>query len=586
MADVAPVEPALGFAENEDNQFKGYRSQSLAQDGLVAYHGVRPMDADVQLGRARDAYERRAWCDAYELFSAADALQLLGAEDLHRLAFSAYLTGRDDAANEALEREHGELLAMRDVPAAVRCAFWLGMTLMQRGQLAPGGGWLARAARLLDEADLDCVERGYLLLPGALHAVMSGDGATALAGFEQLAAIADRFADPDLMALGRVGRAQALVLLGDAKQAVPILDETMVAVTTGEVSPIAAGIVYCAMVLVCRDLFDVRRAKEWTKALSRWCDTQQDLRPYRGQCLVHRSEIMQINGEWSEALDEVERACTHLSDPPGDPVLGMARYQQAELLRLRGELDRAEESYRRASVCGHAVEPGLALLRLAQGRVDDALAAIRREVAESESGSQRSRVLAAFVEIALAAGDVLAARGVADELTELAGNFDSAFLRASAAGAHGAVLLAEGDATAACHALRESWRLWQQLDAPYEAARARVLIARACTERGDRDTAALEVEAARSVFEALGATSALDELTGQTPSLPGGLTGREVEVLRLVATGVTNREIADTLVISEKTVSRHLTNMFTKLGVPSRAAATAYAYEHDLIPNR
>jgi len=311
------------------------------------------------------------------------------------------------------------------------------------------------------------------------------------------------------------------------------------------------------------------------------------LKPYRGQCLVHRSEIMQLRGEWADAMDEVRQAREHLSDPPGDPVLGMALYQQGELLRLRGEFARAETCYREASGCGHTMQPGLALLRLAQGRLDDAAAAIGRTLTEAEGVVERSRVLAACVEVKLAAGDVEAARAAVDELDEIAAAFDSPYLRAVVGYAHGCVLLADGDASGANVALRRARVAWHELDAPFEAARVRLQMARACSQQGDHDTAEMELDAARRVFEQLGAAQALEqvrELMGRAaaPST-GGLTPREVEVLRLVATGATNREIADSLVISDKTVARHVSNMFTKLGLYSRAAATAYAYEHDLV---
>ncbi|MDP9020807.1 MAG: LuxR C-terminal-related transcriptional regulator [Actinomycetota bacterium] len=542
------------------------------------------------LERGREAYERAAWGDAYAQLCAADEEAPLEVDDLECLAMSAYLTGREDTAVELWGRAHHVLLAQGAVglERAVRWAFWAGVALVRQGQHAQAGGWFARAQRLLDEASLDCVERGYLLVPPALQALGGGDPAAAYALFTDVARIADRFGDSDLIALGRLGCGQALVAMGDAAAGTAMLDEAMVAVTVGDVSPIAAGIAYCAVILACRDIFDMRRAQEWTAALSHWCSSQQDLKPYRGQCLIHRSEIMQLRGEWTEALEEVEQACTHLSDPPGDPVMGMAKYQQAELLRLRGELARAESAYRQAGEWGHPVHPGLALLRLAQGRLGDAVAAIRRVMNEAEDDRvRRSRVLAAYAEIVLASGDVGAARVAADELEELAADFDTPYLRAVAAQAAGAVLLAEGDAQAACDVLRGAWTAWRELDAPYEAASVRVLMAQACQQLGDHDTAEMELDPARRVFEQLRAAPALARVAAlsRRASLraPGGLTPREVEVLRLVATGATNREIADTLVINEKTVARHLSNMFTKLGVSSRAAATAYAYEHDLV---
>ncbi|MQA61983.1 MAG: DNA-binding response regulator [Actinophytocola sp.] len=546
------------------------------------------MHATDALVQGRESFGRRAWRDAFEELSAADERAPLDADDLERLAMAAYLLGRDEPAVACFERAHRAFLDRGAVERAVRCAFWLGYSLMQRGRHAEGGGWFGRAKRLLDEHAVDAVERGYLLLPAAKRTLDSGDPGAAVEMFDEAARIADRFGDPELIAWSRMGRARALIACGDVGQGLAMLDEAMLAVTTADVSPMAAGVVYCALIITCRDIFDWRRAQEWTAVLSRWCATQQDLKPYHGQCLVHRSEIMQMHGEWPDAMAEARQACAHLADPPGDPVLGMAQYQVGELLRLRGEFSRAEQAYRDAGDAGHAVHPGLALLRLAQGRIDEAEAAIRRIVAESEDDRvKRCRVLAAFVEIMLAAGDVDAARTATDELAEFAADLDAPYLRAVAVSARGAILLADGDSQAACVALRRAWSSWQELDAPYEAARVRLLMTQACRRLDDHDTANMELDAARRVFEQLGATPALvqaAELSGRPkPSAPGGLTPREVDVLRLVATGVSNREVATRLVISERTVARHMSNIFTKLGVASRAAATAYAYQHELM---
>lgn len=538
--------------------------------------------------RGREAYERLAWGEAYAELAAADRREgPLEAGDLDRMARAAFLSGAVDAATDTWERAHHAFLARGEAEPAVRCAFWIGLTLLYYGEQARGGGWLARARRILDDAALDCAEQGYLRVPLALWALHGDDPEAARRSLAEITAIADRFDDADLRAFGMLGQGQALVAQGRVAQGVTVLDEVMIGVTTGEVSPITAGIVYCSVIFVCREIFDLRREQEWTAALSRWCDAQQDLKQYRGECLVHRSEIMQLRGDWADAMDEARQACEHLSGLPDDTVMGRAQYQRAELFRLRGEFSRAESCYREALDRGHAAQPGMALLRLAQGRLDDAAAAIRRTVAETEQAEDRPRLLAGYVEIALAAGAVEDAQGAVDELDKIAAGYDSPYLRAVVAYAHGSVLLAAGEPESACVALRRAGAAWHEIDAPYETARARLQMARACRRIGDHDTAEIELEAARRVFERLGAVPDLEQtrqLMRRAPHPgPGGLTPREVEVLRLVATGASNREIADRLVISDKTVARHVSNMFTKLGVSSRAAATAYAYEHDLV---
>ncbi|HEU0213291.1 MAG TPA: LuxR C-terminal-related transcriptional regulator [Jiangellaceae bacterium] len=539
------------------------------------------------LDQGRVAIDRHRWGDAYAHLSEADRETALEPADLERLAVAAHLVGKDDECVDLLERAHHGLVSLGDEERAARCAFWLGFNLMNRGEFARGGGWLARARRLLDDGERECVELGYLLSAGAFQATMAGDFEAGNATFTRAATIGDRFGDRDLINFARHGQGRTLLRMGKIAEGLALLDEVMVAVTSGEVSPVVAGTVYCSVIEACQEISDLRRAQEWTAALTHWCESQQGLVPYSGQCLVHRTQIMVLHGEWPDAIDEARRACERFLMSPGHPAVGAAYYEQAELHRLRGEFAAAEEPYRLASRYGRQPQPGLAQLRLAQGQLDAAAAMIRRAVDEAPDPMSRSKLLGAHVDILLATGNTQTARSASGELSEIAADFDSPPLRAAAARAEGAVLLAEGEPRAALGVLRRAWTAWHDLEAPYEAARTRVHIALACRELGDEDTALMELDAARWAFQQLGAEpeiARLEELSRKAvASATGGLTAREVQVLRLVAAGKTNRAIAGDLFLSEKTVARHLSNIFTKLGLSSRSAATAYAYQHDLV---
>ncbi len=540
-----------------------------------------------RLEQARDSYRRRAWRDAFGGLSSADRESLLDAEDLERLSIAAYMVGRDDDSAAAWTRAHQEWLRRGQGERAAGCAFWQALGLLFRGDLAPAMGWTARGGRILQNSRPDCAERAWLLMLTALPVMFQGDAETAYPSFVEAGEIGERFSDSDTTTFARLSRGAALILQDRVTEGMALLDEVMVAVTADEVSPMIAGITYCQVIDLCQRVFDKRRAREWTEALTRWCDSQPDLVPFRGNCLVHRCEIFQLQGAWREALNEARRACELLSGPPTWDTLGSAYYQLAEIQRLHGEFVQAEESYRNASVAGREPEPGMSMLRLAQGRVHVALAGIRRVLEEERGLIDRSKVLPAYVEIALEANEVGAARMAADELAQTAADLNRPYLHALASHASGAVLLKEGDPRTALIELRKAHSWWRDLDAPYQVARVRVLIGVACRDLGDEGNAKLEFEAARGVFDELGAAVDLEHvarLLGMPSSdARGGLSARERQVLSLVAAGKTNRAIAAELFISDKTVARHLSNIFSKLALSSRAEATAYAYQHGLV---
>jgi ATP/maltotriose-dependent transcriptional regulator MalT len=535
---------------------------------------------DSALERARTAYAARSWLEAYESFAAADEAESLAPDDLELRATTARMLVRDDEAVELLERAHHGYLERGETLRAAYCAGWIGMTLFYDGAVGPAGGWIARAHRLL--ADLpETAMHGYAMLPGVFRQAAAGDLEAAAAVAAEAAEIGKRHRDAELMALAIHSQGHMLVLAGRVPEGLALLDEAMVAVTTAEMSPFVVGIVYCGVILACEEGFEVGRAREWTLELTRWVEQQRDLVAFTGRCLVHRSAILQLGGSWSEALEEARLAAERLLETK-NPVAGLALYRQAEVLRLRGELVAAERAYHDASRNGWEPQPGLAQLRLAQGKREAALAAIRRSCAELTEPLKRAALLPARVEIALAAGEVGEARTACAELQGLAKQYESAMLDAIVAHAEGAIALADGQASAALGSLRRAQRLWLELDAPYEVARTRELMAGACSALGDDEAGMLELEAARELFERLGAGIDLARISAPTAA-QHGLSEREVEVLRLVASGKSNREIASTLVISEHTVARHLQNIYGKLGLSSRAAATAFAFEHELV---
>ena len=535
--------------------------------------------------RARDAFNQQAWRRAYDELSAAAVVESLEVDDLERLASAAYLAGLSDASRSAWISAHEKCAHVGDVARAVRCAFWLAFALLNAGDLARGGGWVDRAQRLLDDRKIDCVERGYLRYAAALRAAFSGDARAGYEAFHAAAEIGVLFHDPELAALARIGEGRCLIWLDRVDEGVALLDEGMVAIEANDVSAIAIGDAYCTAIEGCTELFDVRRAHTWTAALSRWVDGQPELMLYRGQCLIHRAEMLYLRGDWDAAADQIDEAYRRLADPVGQLSRGAAAYLKGDLHRLRSQDRAAEAEFQLASELGRDPQPGLALLRLATGKVEAAAAAIRRSYQEAGDPVSRARLAGGYVEITLASGDVAAARSAADELGTVADVLGRPLPIAMHQQVLGAVLLGEGQPEPAVSALRRALAGWHELDAVYEAARTRVLIAAACRAVGDDDSAEMELACAVPVFDRLNAVrDAAAARAGLQLATPpsSGLTSREEEVLAQIAKGLTNRQIAECLVVSEKTVATHVGHILTKLGLPSRAAATAYAYEHGL----
>jgi DNA-binding NarL/FixJ family response regulator len=534
------------------------------------------------LDAGRAAAAERRWADAYELLAGVDATDGLAASDLDLLATVALLRGELPASVDALSRAYDAHLAGDDTSGAARSAGWLALSMIDFGDFTLSVAWAARAMRLVSAMAEPGTLAGFVRLAPAITMHVSGNPAEATQEFEDVLAIAERHDDRELAAVTLLCLGKSLIELGAIAEAFECYDRAMAAVTAGDVAPVPAGVISCAVISDAVLAFDLERATEWTGVLDRWCRDQPDLITYSGQRHALEAMLLLIRGAWAEASTAAELALSRFRDGDYRAVWG-APYQRAELGRLRGAFHSAEESYRRAGESGWEPQPGLALLHLAAGRTQRAQDEIRRSAGGADSITRRF-MLPAVVEIEVAAGDVKAARRAVDELQEAGRRTPTPMLAATVAAAEARVLLAAGDAPAALAVAHTAANAWRALRAPYEDARSRVSAGRALLELGDRHAALAEFRGAREVFVALGADPALAELADLMGDRPAGmLTAREVEVLRLVATGLTNRAIGARLSLSEKTVARHLSNIFGKLGLSTRAAATAYAYENGLV---
>jgi ATP/maltotriose-dependent transcriptional regulator MalT len=532
------------------------------------------------IDRAREAFAAERWSEAYEAFGAATELR---AADLEAQADAAWWASRLGPALEIRQRAYAAYVAEGDELAAAAVAVRVAIDHFLWEEASVGAGFLMRARRHLAEQP-ETTTHGYLALVEGAVARFTGDMDGAVEHARRALEIGRRFGDRDLVAMAIHVEGQAHVGAGRIVEGLSLLDEAMAAVVVGDVSPYYTGVIYCAVIQTCLELGDIRRAGEWSDAARAWCESLTTGSPFLGMCRVNRAEVTRLRGAWTEAEAEALLAADELMGiAPG--FAAAAFVQLGEVRRRVGDLGAAAAAFERGKELGLDPQPGLALVRLAQRKVDAAASALRLALEADQEAPVRTRLLAAQVEVAVAAGDLATGRAAAAALAAIAADIELPLFAASAAEAEGRVAIAAGEPTEALGAIRRAVDAWQRCRLPYEAARARALLGAALLANGDEDDARLELRAAAAAFERLGAVpdaAAATELLRDPSGLPGGLTARECEVLQLVAAGKTNRDIAVALVISEHTVARHLQNMFAKLGVSSRSAATAYAFEHDL----
>ena len=535
------------------------------------------------LAAARGSFAAGDWARAHDDFVAAREEAPLDADDLSALGRASWWLGLMDESQAAWEEAYEWYLDASDNRGAAMRAFDIAYGYFLRGNETVGGGWVNRAQRLVGD-EPDCPEQGYLLYFAVETSL--GGGEDTMAKARQVLGFGRRHADRNLVAAGMVSEGRVLIKLGRAQEGLALLDEGMLEASSEGLSPVWAGNVYCHLMAACYELGDIRRATAWTQSTSEWCDRMAPAVLFKGICRVHRAQVMQILGAWTQAQDEAERVCQDVAHIHVG-IVAAGRYQIGEIRRLRGDLDGAEDAYRQGHQLGRDPEPGLALVRLAQGRAEDAAALIRSALAGVTDRLARAPLLVVQVEIAIAAGDPAMASVAADELDAVAATYQSSGLQAAAKRSRGSVLLATGRTEEALSTLRAACSGWTELEAPYDCAKVRVLLARAYRQLGDVESSEREFDAARSAFEELGAELDAREAGGERlATLPNGLTEREGEVLSLVAAGSTNRQIAEALLLSQKTVERHVSNIFTKLDVTTRTAAARFAFEHRIASPR
>jgi DNA-binding CsgD family transcriptional regulator len=535
--------------------------------------------------QVRESARTGPWLHVYEDLGARDPGALLPV-DLEALAEAAWWLCRTDESIAARQRAYAAFREAGDDRGAARTAARLFHDHFYRGERAVAVGWLRRGSRHL-ERDRGVVEWGWLRFAEAELHLHQGPLEEAVDGAAQAIRLARLHGDADLAAVGMQLQGRALIAQGKLDEGLALLDEAMTCVLAGELAPLYTGWVYCSVILACKDLADLQRASEWTQAARVWCQALPATTPYsQGLCRIYRGEVLALRGAWAEAEAELRRAHQELL-PHRPQGAAEASYGVGEVLRRRGDLLRAERAFVRAQQLGWDPQPGMALLRLAQGRVEVAAAALRATLASpTVDRFARARLLAAQVEVSIAAGALDQARDAARELARVADGLSSAVVGATASTAQGALHLAQGEPAAALEELRRGLGGWRKLQLPYEEAKARLLIGTTQRMLGDEEGGRIEIDAARAGFARLGAAADARHAAAllQRPrASPRMLTDREVQVLRLVASGNSNRDIAGALQISEHTVARHVQNILAKLGVSSRAAATSHAHTKGLL---
>jgi DNA-binding CsgD family transcriptional regulator len=565
------------------------------------------------LDLARSAFRDRQWRDAAEAFARAESDALsegrtragegLLPEDLEALGRSYALTGRIDDAASALARAYEAYAAAGNLVAAADTAGWLALFLSTHGRQSAAAGWTLRANHVLARLDGPTPQHVLAMLPAAIMRLYSEGGRAAEPALQHAVDMAEPLGDDEVLALARLGLSHAWVGMGRFDDGLHLLDAVIAVALANLAGPVASGVLFCGAIEICELALDLPRAREWTRALDHWRGSQAGLITFNGECEMHRSFFYQLHGAWDEALETAQAAQAFYREGNVNAGYG-GFYAAAEIHRLRGDTAEAEASYARAHACGWDPLPGLALLRLDEGRAADAQELLRGTAIRTNDAYSRT-LLPAIVEVELAAGDPAAARDAARELEDIARSHATPWSLALAAAAQARVL-EHDDAAAAHEAARRAFALWSEIGAVYEAARCLALQGRICAALGEPARAAAALASARAVFEDLGARPALTEVAtlaelaslaaperaadspapaGHAPSSgtrPAALSPRELEVLRYVSAGLSNRELGRALFLSERTVARHVGSILSKLGVSSRTAAAAYAYEHGL----